>query len=222
MIRTPELPAPRSLPGPGHWHHMPDNLAPYVTPPGPVATRWTGTARRSTGECGCRWPGVAPWRDRAASEGEHTIWSSPGAPPDFVGSPPSMAPAVHEGRRTHTHAPRKKRITGVGSVGGPAAPQSRRSQSSSSTGEWRRNRVRVFSDPRTGVIQIERREHGRRITRSLGHRDWNRVKMQADEAAAAGPIRPRRRRKAGAAPGPLTLKTLPDIHRREVTSTKTD
>ena len=48
-----------------------------------------------------------------------------------------------------------------------------------------RNRVRVFPDPRTGVIQIEWRENRHRITRSLRHRDWNRAKMQADEVASA-------------------------------------
>ena len=92
-----------------------------------------------------------------------------------------------------------------------------------SAGEWGRNRVRVFPDPRTGVIQIEWREKGRRITRSLGHRDWARAKIQADEVAAAGPIRPRRRgRKGGAAPGPLTLRTLFGIYGEEVTSNKAE
>ena len=91
-----------------------------------------------------------------------------------------------------------------------------------SAGEWGRNRVRVYPDPRTGVIQIEWREHGRRTTRSLGHRDWERAKMQADEVAAAGPIRPRRRRKARVMPKPLTLQTLFDIYGEEVVSTKAE
>ena len=91
-----------------------------------------------------------------------------------------------------------------------------------SAGEWGRNRIRVFPDPRTGVIQIEWREGGRRITRSLGHRDWDRAKRQADDVAAAGPIRPRRRQKAKAARGPLTLKTLFDIYGDEVTPTKSE
>ena len=68
----------------------------------------------------------------------------------------------------------------------------------------------------------EWRENGRRTTRSLGHRDWTRAKIQADEVAAAGPIRTRRRRKARAAPRPLTLKTLFDIYGEEVTSTKAE
>lgn len=91
-----------------------------------------------------------------------------------------------------------------------------------SAGEWGRNRVRVFPDPRTGVIQIEWRENGRRITRSLGHRDWNRAKIQADEVAAAGPIRPRHRHRARATPKPLTLKRLFDIYGEEVTATKAE
>ena len=92
-----------------------------------------------------------------------------------------------------------------------------------SAGEWGRNRVRVFPDPRTGIMQIEWREDGRRTTRSLGHRDSAQAKRQADEVAAAGPIRRRRRRqKAKAAPGPLTLKTLFDIYGDEVTPTKSE
>ena len=39
------------------------------------------------------------------------------------------------------------------------------------TTDHRRNRVRVFPDPKTGLFQIEWRENGRRLTRSLGHRD---------------------------------------------------
>ena len=46
-------------------------------------------------------------------------------------------------------------------------------------GEWGRNRVRVFPDPKTGLFQIEWRENGRRLTRSLKHRDWRRAKRQA-------------------------------------------
>ena len=40
----------------------------------------------------------------------------------------------------------------------------KRSRRSYSAGEWGRNRVRIFSDPRTGLIQIEWREDGRRLT----------------------------------------------------------
>ena len=53
-----------------------------------------------------------------------------------------------------------------------------------SAGERGRNRVRVFPDPKTGLIQIEWREDGHRRSRSLGHRDWDRAKRQADEVAA--------------------------------------
>jgi len=42
----------------------------------------------------------------------------------------------------------------------------------------------VFPDPKTGRYQIEWRENGRRLTRSLKHRDWMRAKRQADEVAA--------------------------------------
>ena len=87
-------------------------------------------------------------------------------------------------------------------------------------GEWGRNRVRVFPDPKTGLFQIEWRDNGRRLTRSLKHRDWRRAKRQADEFAA-GYLGPELHRKAEAEPEPLTLETLFDIYGEEVTPTKT-
>ena len=86
-------------------------------------------------------------------------------------------------------------------------------------GEWGRNRVRVFPDPKTGLFQIEWRDNGRRLTRSLKHRDWRRAKRQADEFAA-GYLGPELHRKADAEPEPLTLETLFDIYGEEVTPTK--
>ena len=86
-------------------------------------------------------------------------------------------------------------------------------------GEWGRNRVRVFPDPKTGLFQIEWRDNGRRLTRSLKHRDWARAKRQADEFAA-GYLGPEIHGKAEAEPEPLTLETLFDIYGEEVTPTK--
>ncbi len=62
--------------------------------------------------------------------------------------------------------------------------RTKRSRRSYGAGEWGRNRVRVFPDPKTGLFQIEWRENGRRLTRSLKHRDWARAKWQADEFAS--------------------------------------
>ena len=97
--------------------------------------------------------------------------------------------------------------------------RTKRDRRSYSAGEWGRNRVRVFADPKTGLYQIEWRENGRRLTRSLKHRDWVKAKRQADEAAAGlavhEPIA-----KAEAEPEPLTLGTLFDIYGEEVTPTK--
>jgi len=45
--------------------------------------------------------------------------------------------------------------------------RTKRSRRSYGAGEWGRNRVRVFPDPKTGLYQIEWRENGRRLTRSL-------------------------------------------------------
>ena len=88
-------------------------------------------------------------------------------------------------------------------------------------GEWGRNRVRVFPDPKTGLFQIEWRDNGRRLTRSLKHRDWRRAKRQADEFAA-GYLGPELHRKAEAESEPLTLETLFDIYGEEVTPAKVE
>ncbi|MDE0258335.1 MAG: hypothetical protein OXR82_08080, partial [Gammaproteobacteria bacterium] len=97
--------------------------------------------------------------------------------------------------------------------------RTRRSRRSYGAGEWGRNRVRVFPDPKTGLFQVEWRENGRRLTRSLGHRDWARAKRQADEFAA-GFAAPDLNGKAEAEPEPLTLGTLFDIYGEEVTPSK--
>ena len=88
-----------------------------------------------------------------------------------------------------------------------------------SAGEWGRNRVRVFPDPRTGIMQVEWREDGRKLRRSLRHRDWAKAKKQADEIAA-GLAEPVATGAGDAEPEPLTLKTLFDIYGGEVTPTK--
>jgi len=94
--------------------------------------------------------------------------------------------------------------------------RTKRKRRSYSAGEWGRNRVRVFSDPRTGIVQVEWREDGRKMRRSLRHRNWARAKSQADEIAAglAEPVA------TEAEPEPLTLETLFDIYGDEVTPTK--
>jgi len=97
--------------------------------------------------------------------------------------------------------------------------RTKRSRRSYGAGEWGRNRVRVFPDPKTGRYQIEWRENGRRLTRSLKHRDWSRAKRQADEAAAGLAGLGLNGRK-DAEPEPLTLGTLFEIYGEEVTPTK--
>ena len=97
--------------------------------------------------------------------------------------------------------------------------RTKRSRRSYGAGEWGRNRVRVFPDPKTGLFQVEWRENGRRLTRSLGHRDWTRAKKQADEFAA-GFASPDLNGKAKAEPEPLTLERLFEIYGDEVTPTK--
>ncbi|WP_420447568.1 hypothetical protein [Candidatus Palauibacter sp.] len=99
--------------------------------------------------------------------------------------------------------------------------RTKRGRRSYSAGEWGRNRVRVFPDPKTGLLQIEWRENGRRLSRSLKHRDWARAKRQADEAAAGFAVH-EPNGKAEAEPEMLTLERLFDIYGEEVTPTKTD
>ena len=99
--------------------------------------------------------------------------------------------------------------------------RTKRSRRSYGAGEWGRNRVRVFPDPKTGMFQIEWRENGRRLTRSLKHRDWMRAKRQADEVAAGFAVH-EPNGKAESEPEPLTLGRLLDIYREEVTPTKAE
>ena len=98
--------------------------------------------------------------------------------------------------------------------------RTKRDRRSYSAGEWGRNRVRVFPDPKTGMFQIEWRENGRKLRRSLKHRDWQRAKRQADEFAAGFIDSPNG--EAGAEPEPLTLETLFDIYGEEATPTKSE
>ena len=97
--------------------------------------------------------------------------------------------------------------------------RTKRDRRSYSAGEWGRNRVRVFPDPKTGLYQIEWRENGCRLSRSLRHREWRRAKRQADELAAdfASPAPPEEREPE---PEPLTLAGLFEIYCDEVTPTK--
>ena len=99
--------------------------------------------------------------------------------------------------------------------------RTKRSRRSYGAGEWGRNRVRVFPDPKTGLYQIEWRENGRRLTRSLKHHDWTRAKRQADEFAA-GFAKPKPNGKKDGEPEPLTLVRLFDIYGEEVTPTKAE
>ena len=96
--------------------------------------------------------------------------------------------------------------------------RTKRSRRSYGAGEWGRNRVRIFPDPKTGKFQIEWRENGRRRSRSLGHRDWRDAKRQADQFAAGFIDAPDG--KSEAEPEPLTLGGLFDIYGAEMTPTK--
>ena len=90
--------------------------------------------------------------------------------------------------------------------------RTKRSRHSYGAGEWGRNRVRVFPDPKTGLFQIEWRENGRRLSRSLKHRDGARAKRQADEFAAGYA-------RAGAPPQERTPSPSRSPWRRFLTST---
>lgn len=89
-----------------------------------------------------------------------------------------------------------------------------------STGERGRNRVRAYEDAKSGILYVEFYELApggegpRRKALSLGHRDRERAKQQADELAA----------KLGSAEpvltGPIRLRELFDIYLGEVTPQK--
>ena len=96
----------------------------------------------------------------------------------------------------------------------------KRGQQTYSAGEWGRNRVRIFSDSKTGLMQIEWREHGRRLSKSLKHRDWDEAKRQADRFAAEYVTPEPEVMLQEAEPEPLMLEGLFDIYGCEVTPTK--
>ena len=97
--------------------------------------------------------------------------------------------------------------------------RTKQGQLSYSAGERGRNRVRIFRAPKTGMIQMEWRENGRRVTRSLKHDDWGAAKRQADEFAVSY-VEPDAQSAPEPEPEPLTLGELFDIYGEEVTPTK--
>lgn len=86
-----------------------------------------------------------------------------------------------------------------------------------STGERGRNRVRVFEHD-SGMLMLEFRDEGKRTRISLGHRDRDRAKREADEAAAG--LAKTELRPTEAEPREVTLQELFDIYGREVSPTK--
>ena len=95
--------------------------------------------------------------------------------------------------------------------------RTKRGQRGYSAGEKGRNRVRVFPDPKTGVYQIEWRENGQRVSKSLKHRDWEKARRQADDVAAQY-VAPKP--ESDLEPEPLTLGQLFEMYLGEVTPTK--
>jgi integrase len=91
-----------------------------------------------------------------------------------------------------------------------------------STGERGRNRVRVFEHS-SGILMLEFRKNGKRTRTSLGHRDRDRAKREADQAAARlaeveeGLFEPEHQEEP---PEELTLQKLFEIYGEEVTPEK--
>lgn len=91
-----------------------------------------------------------------------------------------------------------------------------------STGERGRNRVRVFEHS-SGILMLEFRKNGKRTRTSLGHRDRDRAKREADQAAAKlaeveeGLLEPEHQEEP---PEELTLHKLFEIYGEEVTPEK--
>jgi integrase len=97
--------------------------------------------------------------------------------------------------------------------------RAKKDQPSYSAGEKGRNRVRVFLTPKTGMIQMEWRENGSRLTKSLKHDDWEKAKRQADEFTV-NYVRPEQRLEAEPEPEPLRLRKLFDNYESEETGKK--
>lgn len=98
--------------------------------------------------------------------------------------------------------------------------RTKKDRRSYSAGERGRNRCRVFPDPKTGIYQIEWREKGKRCQESLGHRDVDKAKEQADEFAA-NYVQPEPEPEE-AEPDPPTLGELFELYLEEVTPTKAE
>jgi integrase len=81
-------------------------------------------------------------------------------------------------------------------------------------GEKGRNRVRVYSHPKSGRLYLEYQQGGLKTRTALGHSDREEAKRQADELAA------RLRRPETGLPERTTLAQLFDNYLREVTPTK--
>lgn len=90
-----------------------------------------------------------------------------------------------------------------------------------STGERGRNRVRAYEHS-SGLLMLEFRDKGKRTRFSLGHRDRDQAKREADDAAAklakAEKVKPEEQQE----PQELTLQELFDIYGEEVTPTKSE
>lgn len=94
----------------------------------------------------------------------------------------------------------------------------RRPRISFIAGDKGRNRVRLYPHPRTGTLYLEyRNEGGAKKRVALGHADFPRGKVQANDLAAA-----LLRHEVAGREHPLTLASLFDNYEREVTPTKRD
>ncbi len=87
----------------------------------------------------------------------------------------------------------------------------RKQQETFTTGEKGTNRVRAFWH-KSGKLFLEYRRTGRKVRQSLGHADWGRAKMEAEDLAAQ--LRRPDHRDA------VSLATLFENYLREVTPTK--
>ena len=97
--------------------------------------------------------------------------------------------------------------------------RTKRSRRGYSAGEWGRNRVRVFPDPKTGLYQIEWRENGRRLP-GPSNTATGRGRSGRPTSSPRGFAGPQLNGRHEREPEPLTLGTLFDIYGEEVTPSK--
>ena len=138
-----------------------------------ACTRKRVSPARAT-RCGMYTRGSAPGTSKAASESwpaapaSADTGTAPG-PHRFSAGPHRSEPhsrSLTSGVEAHSLRPFVRADRAVHRERNRTMARTKRSRRSYGAGEWGRNGVRIFPDPKTGLFQIEWRENGRRLDRA--------------------------------------------------------